>query len=163
MNNALQANICSQPDPGAVSVASGGYLGHSDSAWTLTDHLGAIGVRRNIGRMRYRVIPGLYTLGAPGPDAPVLVTANYKLSFDHVRRALAGMNAWLLVLDTKGINVWCAAGKGTFGTDELVRKINECRLHERVTHRRIILPQLGAPGVAAHEVRKQTEGKNVCR
>ncbi|MCX7007315.1 MAG: mercury methylation corrinoid protein HgcA, partial [Kiritimatiellaeota bacterium] len=68
----------------------------------------------------------------------------------------AGMNAWLLVLDTKGINVWCAAGKGTFGTDELVRRIGESRLHERVAHRRLIVPQLGAPGIAAHEVRKQT-------
>ena len=84
------------------------------------------------------------------------MTANYKLSFDHVRRALAGMNAWILVLDTHGINVWCAAGKGTFGTDELVRKISACRLQELVTHRQLILPQLGAPGVAAHEIRKQT-------
>jgi acetyl-CoA decarbonylase/synthase complex subunit gamma len=155
MNSPLQAKSCAQPGTGSLAV-TGGYLGHTASAWTLGDHLGAIGVRLNIGRMGYRVTPGLYTLGTPGPDAPVFVSANYKLSFDHLRRALAGLHAWILVLDTKGINVWCAAGKGTFGTAELVRKINACRLHERVTHRRLILPQLGAPGVAAHEVRKQT-------
>ena len=131
-------------------------VGHVKANWSFRDQLGAIGVRLNFRRMLYRVTPGLYTLGTPGPAAPVFVSANYKLSFDHLRRALAGINAWILVLDTKGINVWCAAGKGTFGTDELVRKIGECRLQERVTHRRLILPQLGAPGVAAHEIRRQT-------
>lgn len=139
-----------------VPSAIGDQLGHVVSAWSLRDQLGAVGVRLNIGRMRYRVPPGLYALGNPGPDAPVFGSANYKLSFDHLRRALAGVDAWILVLDTQGINVWCAAGKGTFGTAELVRKIGACRLQERVTHRRLILPQLGAPGVAAHEVRKQT-------
>lgn len=156
MNSPVQTTTGSLPDTGVMPGAGGDRLGHVDAAWTIGDYLGAIGVRLNIGRMRYRVTPGLYILGAPRPDAPVFVSANYKLSFDHLRRSLAGMNAWILVLDTKGINVWCAAGKGTFGTDELIRKIGECRLHERVTHRRLILPQLGAPGVAAHEIRKQT-------
>jgi hypothetical protein len=82
-----------------------------------------------------------------------LVTANYKLSFDEVRRYLTGIDAWILVLDTKGINVWCAAGKGTFGTEELVRRIEETHLAEKVSHRHLILPQLGAPGVAAHKVK----------
>jgi hypothetical protein len=61
-----------------------------------------------------------------------------------------------LILDTKGINVWCAAGKGTFGTDELVGRILKTGLSEIVSHRKLVLPQLGAPGVSAHEVTKQT-------
>jgi len=60
------------------------------------------------------------------------------------------------VLDTKSINVWCAAGKGTFGTDELVKRITEARLSETVSHRRIILPQLGAVGVKAGAVQERT-------
>jgi acetyl-CoA decarbonylase/synthase complex subunit gamma len=59
-------------------------------------------------------------------------------------------------LDTKGINVWCAAGKGTFGTQELINKTESSRLKEAVNHKKIILPQLGAPGIAAHEVRQRT-------
>ena len=86
----------------------------------LSDRLGAWKARWGIGRMNYMVPPGLYALGRPTPDAPVLVTANYKMSFDIVRKAMAGHSAWLLVLETFGINVWCAAGKGTFGTEELV-------------------------------------------
>jgi hypothetical protein len=106
--------------------------------------------------MRFRVAPGLYAVGAPADSSPVLVTANYKLTFDAVRRELSGIDAWLLVLDTKGVNVWCAAGKGTFGTRELERRILAVRLDTVVSHRTIILPQLGASGVSAHEVKAAT-------
>jgi acetyl-CoA decarbonylase/synthase complex subunit gamma len=61
---------------------------------------------------------------------------------------------WILVLDTKGINVWCSAGKGTFGTTELVNRIQSTGLGKVVSHRELILPQLAGPGVAAHEVKK---------
>jgi hypothetical protein len=117
------------------------------------DHfLARIGVKRN----EHRVAPGLYTLGKPTPDSPVFVSANYSLSFDALRSSLEGVDGYILVLDTKGVNVWCAAGKGTFGTDEIVKRVFETRLKEVVTHRKLILPQLGAPGVAAHEVKKRT-------
>ncbi len=127
-----------------------------DTIWTWSDWLGALAVRSNIGRMHYAVEPGLYAVNGPGPDAPVLVSANYKLSFDHLRRVLNRISGWILVLDTKGINVWCAAGKGTFGTVELIQRIQGVDLTQRVSHQTIIVPQLGAPGVAAHEVHRQT-------
>ncbi len=105
--------------------------------------------------MRYRVDPGLYALGAPDEDSPVLISANFKMSFDRLREALnPGTNAWILVLDTNGINVWCAAGKGTFGTEELAGRIESSGLARVVRHRRVIVPQLGAPGISAHEVQK---------
>ncbi|MBT8342479.1 MAG: hypothetical protein KJP07_20945, partial [Desulfatitalea sp.] len=91
------------------------------------DRVGTVMVRLGFSRNRYQVAPGIYAVGSPGADAPVLVTANYKLTFDHVRQQLAGLDGWLLVLDTRGINVWCAAGKGTFGTAELVRRIRQSR------------------------------------
>jgi len=106
--------------------------------------------------MEYLVPPGLYAIGEPTPDDPVVVTANYKMSYDLVRRALAGRNAWLLVLETYGINVWCAAGKGTFGTGELVRRIAATGLAGVVSHRRLLLPILGAAGVSAHEVARRS-------
>jgi len=120
------------------------------------DRLGAWKVRWGIGRMAYKVEPGLYALGKPDGDSPVLVSANYKLTFDSLRGNLAGLNCWLLILDTKGVNVWCAAGKKTFGTDELIHRIEAARLSEIVTHRKLILPQLGAPGVSAHTVTRRT-------
>lgn len=124
--------------------------------WSAVDFWSTIKVRWSIGRMGYIVTPGVYAIGAPGKDSRIFVTANFKLSFDHLRRALSGMNAWILVLNTKGINVWCAAGKKTFGTDELVNRIKKHELEKLVNHRKIILPQLGATGVAAHKVRELT-------
>lgn len=120
------------------------------------DHLGACKARWGIGRMSYIVPPGLYAVGSPTASDPVLVTANYKMSYDLVRRSLSGRSVWLLVLETFGINVWCAAGKGTFGTSELVQRIKSTALDKVVSHRRLILPILGAPGVAAHEVARLT-------
>jgi len=121
-----------------------------------TDRLGSIKARWGVGRMRFIVDPGLYALGSPDEQAPVLVTANYKMSFDQLREALTGRDAWILVLDTNGINVWCAAGKGTFGTEELVRCIEAGGLAQVIDHREMILPQLSGPGVAAHLVKKRS-------
>lgn len=106
--------------------------------------------------MSYIVEPGLYALHNPGPDSPVLVSANYKLSLDHLRRQLAGIDAWLLVLETDGINVWCAAGKGSFASPELVRRLAASGLDRLVNHRLLIVPQLGAPGINARLVEKST-------
>jgi hypothetical protein len=124
------------------------------------DYLGTIMVRWGINRDNYKVTPGLYAVGSPDSSSDVFVTANYKLSFDTLRKNLKGMNGWILVLNTRGINVWCAAGKGTFGTNELINRISSVTLDKIVSHKRIILPQLGATGVAAHKVKEET-GFNV--
>ncbi len=122
---------------------------------TIRDRFGTWKARWAIGRMHYTVQPGLYAVGDPTPDSPVLVTANYKMSFDRLRCELGGRSVWIMVLDTNGINVWCAAGKGTFGTDELVHRVEAVRLGEIVSHRTLVLPQLGAVGVSAHEAKRR--------
>ena len=133
---------------------------HISSRLTSRDKLNRFLARTGLRRDRFRVKPGLYALGSPDKKSHVFVSANYGLSFDLLRVALSGIDCYILVLDTKGINVWCAAGKGTFGTDELVNRIQSVNLKEHVDHNLLILPQLGAPGVAAHEVTKRT-GFNV--
>lgn len=140
---------------GAVEHPEGQVL-RIKTEWSRNDYIGQIRARTSSFRMKYRVSPGLYAAGEPDESSPVLVTANYKLSFDKLRRELNGIDAWILVLDTQGINVWCAAGKGLFGTVELVNKIRTLGLDKIVKHRRIILPQLGAPGIHAHAVKKAT-------
>lgn len=126
---------------------------------TLADHLGEIKARISSFRNDYSIKPGLYAIGEPNSESDVFVSANYKLSFDKLRSALKGMNGWILVLDTKGINVWCAAGKGTFGTTELINRIFSTQLYRIVDHKRIIVPQLGAVGVNAKEVKDKTKFK----
>lgn len=125
------------------------------TALSFRDHLGTARARIGIARNRYKINPGLYCTGKPDADSPVLVTANYKLSFDSLRRELSGIDAWILVADTRGINVWCAAGKKTFSADEVAFQVLNSRLTEIVRHRELILPQFAATGVSAHKLRKK--------
>jgi len=131
-----------------------GRVPQVSSSLVWADRLGTFKARWGIGRMHYTIEPGLYALGEPDEKSPVLVTANYKMSFDKLREALPGRGVWILILDTQGINVWCASGKGTFGTKELVSRIELSGLSKIVSHRELILPQLSGPGVAAHMVKK---------
>jgi hypothetical protein len=128
----------------------------TSSAITLANHLDHGLTRLSWRRGEHKVSPGLYALGNPNPDSPVFVSANYTLSFDALRKALKGINAYILVLNTFGINVWCAAGKRTFGTEELIERVDTSELVRVVKHRTLILPQLSATGVSAHEVKKGT-------
>jgi hypothetical protein len=123
--------------------------------WERPDFLGTINARLGIHRNEYKIAPGLYCVGDPGQDSPVLVTANYKLSFDVLRRELISLAAWILVVDTRGINVWCAAGKAIFGTREVVQCVHRSMLKKVVRHNQLILPQLAATGVSAGQVKKE--------
>jgi hypothetical protein len=135
------------PDPGIKTT---------DSRITTANRLDHFLARWGVNRGGHRVEPGLYRLGNPDTASLVFASANYTLSFDALRSALEGYDAYILVLDTKGINVWCAAGKGTFGTEELVRRIEHTGLPKIVSHRKIIVPQLGAPGISWPEVLRKS-------
>lgn len=145
-----------QPFVTGTAETAAGHVPKVSKVFSRADRIGAFKVRWGIGRMNYRVDAGLYAIGEPTAESPVFVTANYKLTFDLLRKAIASINGWILVLDTLGINVWCAAGKGTFGTDELVDRIESSRLAGIVSHRNLILPQLAGPGVAGYEVKKRS-------
>ena len=118
------------------------------------DLFGTIGARTGFARNDYKIIPGLYCTCKPTESSPVLVTANYKLSFDALRKELSEIDAWILVIDTRGINVWCAAGKGTFSAEEVAYQVQNAQLDKVVSHRELILPQLSANGVAARSIKK---------
>ena len=168
----MQSEVCcgSPPGPQSSSLEKPGYqlLGFVDNfidtpcgpvprvktKLERSDHLGTLTARLGIKRNQYKIAPGLYCVGNPDQDSPVLVTANYKLTFDSLRQELTSLNAWLLVLDTRGVNVWCAAGKELFSTREVVNRIKHIGLNKVVGHNRLILPQLGATGVSAHQVKK---------
>lgn len=130
------------------------------SSLSFNDHLGHFLFRVGINRSQLIVAPGIYAVGKPDNNSPVFISANFTMSFNLLRQSLSGINSWILVIDTKGINVWCAAGKGTFGTQEIVNKITKYKLKDVVTHRKIIIPQLGAPGTSAKLITQAT-GFNV--
>ncbi len=161
-NKSEGKQVCCGPAPCCTLVEQKNMQEIAKGPLSVSTHLSwadkwsHIKVRWGVGRTKSKVEPGIYAVGNPDEDSIVLVSANYKLSFDTLRKELTDLDAWILVLDTKGINVWCAAGKGTFGTDELVHRIEVTGLKEIVNHRKLIVPQLGAPGVSAHEVKRRS-------
>jgi NAD-dependent dihydropyrimidine dehydrogenase PreA subunit len=100
--------------------------------------------------------PGLRAIGKPGPLSPVLITGNFDLTVRRVMRAMRGVDAWLVVAPSQGINVWCAASGGHLSTHQVVTALKTSGVAERVGHRRAILPQLAATGVIAREVERRS-------
>jgi NAD-dependent dihydropyrimidine dehydrogenase PreA subunit len=102
---------------------------------------------------------GLVRIGRPGRDAPVLLTCNFGLTVERVKRALAGMDAWLLVANSRGVNVWCAATGGLFTHHDVISVIETSGIRDLVDHREVILPQLAATGIEGKRVHKETSWK----
>lgn len=133
----------SRPAPSVPKVAT--TLG-----WR--DYVANVACELSLYSTFFRVEPGLYRVGRAGPTAPLFVTANFTLTFNLVRRALAGLDAYVLVIDTRGINVWCAAGAGKFDAREVALAHRAFRAAE-VPHRGpAVLPKLAATGVSRPEL-----------
>ncbi len=128
---------------------------------TWKDRAAAAALRTGIGRNKASIKSGLYYTGNPGKNSPVLITSNYRLTFDSVRKELGGLNIWILVIDTGGINVWCSAGKGSFSAEAVLREIKKSRLSDFAPDGILILPQLSASGVNINTLRKETSYKAV--
>ncbi|MFX1324536.1 MAG: methyltransferase domain-containing protein, partial [Promethearchaeota archaeon] len=93
--------------------------------------------------------PGIYQSGHPNESSPIIVTANYIYTYIKVMRALKEIDAWVLCLDSNGINVWCAARGNNFGNKQLIEAVEATGINKITTRKTIILPQLSAGGVAA--------------
>lgn len=104
----------------------------------------------------HRAPTGLTPIGNPGRSSPVLVTGNYTYTVRRVREALEGQNVWLLVADSKGINVWCASGGGHLTHHDVISAIRTSGVEEEVDHHRLILPQLCATGVERRRIEETT-------
>jgi NAD-dependent dihydropyrimidine dehydrogenase PreA subunit len=100
--------------------------------------------------------PGLRGIGQPGPDAPVFVTCNFDLTVRRVVKALQGLDCYLLVAPSHGINVWCAACGGLFNAHSVTSVVKTSRIAEKVDHRTLILPQFSAPGIDIARVERET-------
>ena len=95
---------------------------------------------------------GLRSVGSPGEQSPVLLTANYDLTVRRLMREVRGLDAWIVVAPAKGINVWCAAAGGLLTTHQVVMALKTSGVADRVGHRNVILPQLAATGVEGLQV-----------
>jgi len=118
-------------------------------------------VPSNIRDTALRLLPrraptGLVRVGDPGPQSPVLLTGNYTLTVRRLRRALENVDAWLLVADSKGVNVWCAAGGGHLTHHDVISVLRTSGIDNLVSRRELILPQLAATGVERRPIEEAT-------
>jgi demethylmenaquinone methyltransferase/2-methoxy-6-polyprenyl-1,4-benzoquinol methylase len=102
------------------------------------------------------VEPGLRIIGTPDRTAPVIVTANFHLTVRRVEKALADQDCYLLVVPTKGINVWCASAGGEMNTHSILATLKTSGIGECVDHRVLVLPQFSAPGIDMKLLKKRT-------
>lgn len=99
---------------------------------------------------------GLRTFGNPDENSPVFVTSNFDLTVKRVSKHLKNLDCYLMVAESKGINVWCAACGGIFNAHSIISAIKISKIGEKVKHRTLILPQLSAPGVDTELIKKET-------
>ena len=115
----------------------------------------------NVVQTLLRVLPfpcrtGLVKIGNPGRNAPVLLTCNFRLTVERVRAALQGLDAYLLIANSRGVNVWCAATGGLMTNHDVVSVLKTSGVEDLVDHRRVILPQLAATGIEAGGIHEKT-------
>lgn len=99
---------------------------------------------------------GLIAIGRPDSKSPVLLTGNFRLTVERVKRALRGIDAYLLVANSRGVNVWCAATGGLLTNHDVVSVIKTSGIERLVDHRMIVLPQLAATGIEGPAVQRRT-------
>ncbi|KGK99763.1 copper oxidase [Methanococcoides methylutens] len=99
---------------------------------------------------------GLIKIGDPDINSPVILTCNYHLTVEGVKRAIKGIDVYLLVANSKGINVWCSATGGRFTNHDVISVLKTSGIEEVVGHRNVILPQLAATGVEAKIIKEKT-------
>jgi len=115
----------------------------------------------NILETLLRVLPfpnrtGLIKIGNPDRESPVLLTCNYNLTVERVKRALKGIDAYLLVANSRGINVWCGAAGGHFSHHDVISVLKTSGIEKLVDHRTVVLPQLAATGIEAKAVQERS-------
>jgi acetyl-CoA decarbonylase/synthase complex subunit gamma len=105
-----------------------------------------------------QVQPGLYEINAPTPEAPVMVTTNFSITYFAVNNEVegSGLPGWLVVTDAEGMSVLTAWAAGKFDADRIAKAINTCGIADRVRHRRLILP--GQVAVLSGEVEESLPG-----
>ncbi len=99
--------------------------------------------------------PGIYKSGQPDKNSPIIVTANYLFTYIKVMRAIKGLDAWVLMVDSKGINVWCAARGNNFGNRQVIEAVKATGIATLTNKKTLILPQLSAGGVASPLISKE--------
>jgi acetyl-CoA decarbonylase/synthase complex subunit gamma len=108
-----------------------------------------------------QVQPGLYELNDPGPDAPLLVTTNFSITYFSVANEVegSGLPAWLLVTDAEGMSVLTAWAAGKFDAERIAKDVKRFDVATRVNHKQVVIP--GHVAVISGELEEELPGWDV--
>lgn len=89
---------------------------------------------------------GIYEVGGPDENSPVMITSNFSLSYFIVSGEIetSRVPSYLLVKDTEGLSVMTAWAAGKFVPDEIAPFVQKCGIADRVKHRKLIIPGYAA-------------------
>jgi acetyl-CoA decarbonylase/synthase complex subunit gamma len=92
------------------------------------------------------VTQGIYEIGNPDENSPVLITTNFSLTYFIVSGEIEGSRipAWLLIMDTEGLSVMTAWAAGKFVGDAVGMFVKKSGIADKVSHRKIIIPGYAA-------------------
>ncbi len=92
------------------------------------------------------VTQGIYEIGNPGENSPVLVTTNFSLTYFIVSGEIEGSRvpSWLLIKDTEGLSVMTAWAAGKFAGDEVGVFVKKSGIADKIKHKKIIIPGYAA-------------------
>jgi len=92
------------------------------------------------------VTQGIYEIGGPDKDSPLLVTSNFSLTYFIVSGEIEGSRvpSWLLIMDTEGLSVMTAWAAGKFSGDAVGMFVKKCGIADKIAHKKIIIPGYAA-------------------
>lgn len=92
------------------------------------------------------VTEGIYEIGTPDENSPVIVTTNFSLTYFIVAGEIEGSRvpSWLLIMDTEGLSVMTAWAAGKFSGDAVAIFVKKCGIADKVAHKKIIIPGYAA-------------------
>ena len=88
----------------------------------------------------------LYEIGSPGPDAPVILTTNFALTYFTVAGEVENSKvpAFISVVDTEGLGVLNAYADDKLTAEGIVKTVTAQGVMETVSHNKLIIPGLVA-------------------
>jgi acetyl-CoA decarbonylase/synthase complex subunit gamma len=91
--------------------------------------------------------PGLYRVGIPGKDAPVLMTVNFSLTFFTLEGYLESSKipCFLLIVDTEGLSVLTAVAAGKLNETLVRDSLKKFEVEREVSHKKLIIPGYASP------------------
>ncbi len=92
------------------------------------------------------VTEGIFEIGTPDENSPVLVTTNFALTYFIVSGEVEASKvpAWLLIKDSEGLSVLTAWAAGKFGGDDVGMFVKKCGIADKVKHNELIIPGYAA-------------------